>query len=412
MLLDFLNRMVGLRRGVGYQRAFLSRRQFEREVTRERIRASRRGIPFCIVSLTIVGDADPTRATKVGRMILRNLRVTDEKAMFSHTDFAVLLVDTARDGGRSVVDRLTELFAKLNLRVDMELKVHDPSSFEPRDSNPVSTGASNSRWEDNEAAGILSVGASNDRAAWTDSKVWRTSDNSNVERRGSQRFSDSDSISQRGDEIVSSDDPLVQSSALAGLVKRSIDIVGASIGLLLVGPFLLIAMAVIRLTSPGDSIFKQTREGFRGKPFTIYKLRTMVADAELSQQALRELSHRDGPAFKIDHDPRVTKVGKFLRATCVDELPQLLNVLRGDMSIVGPRPLPWHESRACSHWHRRRLDVRPGLTCFWQINKASVESFDDWMRLDLEYVDRGTLLIDALLIYRTFSVALMGRGSH
>ena len=207
-------------------------------------------------------------------------------------------------------------------------------------------------------------------------------------------------------------DSFAEHRLLSGTVKRAVDVTGALAGLITVGPLLLLAMGLIRLTSPGGAIFRQTREGMRGKPFTIYKLRTMVADAESSQQVLRELSYRDGPAFKIKADPRVTRVGRFLRATCIDELPQLVNVLFGDMSLVGPRPLPWHESRACSHWQRRRLDVRPGLTCSWQINKSRVTSFDEWMRLDLQYIDRRTLWLDARLIYRTMSVALTGRGSH
>jgi lipopolysaccharide/colanic/teichoic acid biosynthesis glycosyltransferase len=194
--------------------------------------------------------------------------------------------------------------------------------------------------------------------------------------------------------------------------KRLIDIVGSSIGLLVSGPIIVAAMVAIRRQDAGPAIFKQTREGFRGKPFTIYKLRTMVVDAEASQSELRAHSHRDGPAFKIANDPRVTPVGRFLRKTCIDELPQLWNVLKGDMSLVGPRPLPWHESRACQRWQRRRLEVRPGLTCDWQINKSSVETFDDWMRLDLRYVDEICLFRDLRLIARTVTVPMSGRGSE
>ncbi len=181
---------------------------------------------------------------------------------------------------------------------------------------------------------------------------------------------------------------------------------------MVLSPILGAAILAVRWTSSGPAIFKQTREGFRGRPFTIYKLRTMVQNAEAAQDQLRKLSHRDGPAFKIANDPRVTPVGRFLRASCIDELPQLVNVLKGDMSIVGPRPLPWHESRSCAHWHRRRLDVLPGLTCSWQIDKARAETFDDWMRLDLDYVDNRNFWFDMSLICRTFSVALLGRGSQ
>ena len=199
---------------------------------------------------------------------------------------------------------------------------------------------------------------------------------------------------------------------LNSIVKRSVDILGASVGLTLGSPVILGSMLAVKLTSPGEAMFKQTREGLRGRPFTIWKLRTMVVGAEERQADLRKDSHRDGPAFKIKKDPRVTPIGKFLRASCIDELPQLWNVLKGDMSLVGPRPLPWHESRACSAWHRRRLDVKPGMTCLWQVNKAKAKTFDDWMRMDLQYVDGKGFLRDLRLIVKTFIVPLTGRGSE
>jgi lipopolysaccharide/colanic/teichoic acid biosynthesis glycosyltransferase len=196
------------------------------------------------------------------------------------------------------------------------------------------------------------------------------------------------------------------------VVKRTVDTVGASVGLVLLSPLLAATAVAVKLTSRGPAFYKQTREGMGGRPFTIYKIRTMEMDAESRQTELRHHSHRDGPAFKIKDDPRVTRVGQFLRSTCIDELPQLINVIKGDMSLVGPRPLPWHESRACSHWHRRRLDVPPGLTCYWQVDKASAETFDDWMRMDLRYVDRHGLWRDLRLIAKTLLVPFAGRGSN
>ncbi len=409
MLQRIVERLFPEQRGFGADSVFLSKRQFDRHVTVERVRSSRRGIPFCIIGLSLTGTMGPGVSRRMARLLLRNLRMTDEKAKFSSTEFAVLLVDTPQMGGRSVVDRLAGLFADNGLSVSMDLKVHDPSAFEGNsydessdDGNAPSLGVPRA---------VLSVAE-----ATSSPQPWPGSASSFAapveDRRELCSPSTVRALSYRSDEAVSSDDPLVTSRWLDGALKRTLDITGAALGLAVAGPFLLGAMAAIRLTSPGSAIFCQTREGHRGRPFTIYKLRTMVVDAEKSQQALRDQSHRDGPAFKIKADPRVTKIGRFLRATCIDELPQLVNVLKGDMSIVGPRPLPWQESRSCSHWHRRRLDVRPGLTCFWQVDKASVETFDDWMRLDLLYVDRGNLWVDLSLIYRTFSVTLLGRGSH
>ena len=217
---------------------------------------------------------------------------------------------------------------------------------------------------------------------------------------------------ESADVEVTAEDPMVPQPYLRMVVKRGLDIIGASVGLIVTSPLIIGSMIAVKLTSSGPALFTQTREGRRGKPFTIYKLRTMVVDAEKVQINLKGSSHRDGPAFKIKKDPRVIPVvGHFLRITCIDELPQLWNVLKGDMSLVGPRPLPWHESRACDRWHRRRLDVRPGLTCYWQVNKQKAETFDDWMRMDLRYVDEVNLINDLRLIAQTVTVPILGRGS-
>ena len=205
---------------------------------------------------------------------------------------------------------------------------------------------------------------------------------------------------------------IADASRLAAIVKRSVDILGSSVGLVMLSPIMAAAAVAVRMGDGQPALFRQTREGRRGRAFTIYKLRTMSIDAESRQADLRELSHRDGPAFKIADDPRITPVGNFLRKTCIDELPQLINVLRGDMSLVGPRPLPWHESRACQQWQRRRLEIRPGMTCYWQIDKASVQTFDQWMRLDLLYLERSGFFEDIRLIARTVTVPLHGRGGE
>jgi len=214
----------------------------------------------------------------------------------------------------------------------------------------------------------------------------------------------------REEAIVPPPDSRLIGSHLIG--KRLLDIMGSSIGLVITSPLILAAMIAIRLEDGDAAIFSQTREGQGGTPFTIYKLRTMSVDAEQAQAELRPYSHRDGPAFKIARDPRATRVGHWLRCTYVDELPQLWNVLRGEMSLVGPRPLPWLESRACSRWHRRRLEVRPGITCYWQINKHQVHSFDDWMRLDLRYLRRLSLAEDVRLIAKTMTMPIRGRGGQ
>jgi lipopolysaccharide/colanic/teichoic acid biosynthesis glycosyltransferase len=192
--------------------------------------------------------------------------------------------------------------------------------------------------------------------------------------------------------------------------KRGIDVAGAVAGLTIGAPVMLLAAAAIKLTSPGPALFVQEREGCGGRRFNIYKLRTMCLDAEDRKEQLLELSQQDGPAFKMRRDPRTTPLGRFLRWTSIDELPQFWNVLRGDMSLVGPRPLPTLESLACEGWQRRRLDVRPGMTCTWQVAGRGRVRFDDWVRMDLRYAARHSLWHDLKLVFITLPSLLFQRG--
>lgn len=188
--------------------------------------------------------------------------------------------------------------------------------------------------------------------------------------------------------------------------KRCLDLVGATTASLLLSPVLIGAAIAIRLTSSGPIFFGQMRSGRGGTPFLMYKFRSMVVDAEAMKDDLLEQNEQDGPAFKIRSDPRVTWVGRFLRNTSIDELPQLWNVLKGDMSLVGPRPLPCDETENCLNWHRRRIDVTPGMTCIWQLHGRSVVSFDDWVRMDISYIRRSSLLGDIELLLKTLPVLI------
>jgi lipopolysaccharide/colanic/teichoic acid biosynthesis glycosyltransferase len=176
--------------------------------------------------------------------------------------------------------------------------------------------------------------------------------------------------------------------------------------------FLLVALA-IRLTSPGPVIFRQERAGLHGRPFTMLKFRTMASDAEQRQADLMELNEMKGPVFKIENDPRITPLGRFLRRTSIDEFPQLWNVLRGEMSLVGPRPLPLYEiDRIEKDAQRRRLSVKPGLTCLWQISgRNGITSFEEWVALDLKYIDNWSLWLDLKILLKTIPVVLRGSGA-
>ena len=186
--------------------------------------------------------------------------------------------------------------------------------------------------------------------------------------------------------------------------KRAIDIVGSIIGLALLSPILLIVAIAIKLESKGPIIFSQKRIGLKGKEFKMYKLRSMVEDAEKLKKDLMKSNEMSGPMFKMKDDPRVTRVGKFIRKTSIDELPQLVNVLKGDMSLVGPRPSLPKEVKKFKPWMKKRLEVKPGLTCFWQVSGRNNIDFEDWMKLDIKYVEERSFLVDIKLIFKTFFV--------
>ena len=195
------------------------------------------------------------------------------------------------------------------------------------------------------------------------------------------------------------------------LWKRCLDVFVSGTALVALLPLFAIVAAAIKYTSRGPVFFAQKRSGLAGRQFSMYKFRSMVVDAEALQKALRAQNEQDGPAFKLRNDPRITGIGHFIRKTSIDELPQLLNVLRGEMSLVGPRPLPCHESDACTAWQRRRLDVTPGLTCIWQVYGRSRVTFTEWMRMDLLYVRSRTLLHDLKLLVSTVPAVLFRRGA-
>lgn len=196
------------------------------------------------------------------------------------------------------------------------------------------------------------------------------------------------------------------------LFKRVVDILAAGLGLLLFVPLLPFLAALVKLESRGPLFFAQERVGRYGRRFTCYKIRSMVPDAEALKQELDHLNEADGAAFKIREDPRVTRVGKFVRRSSLDEFPQLFNVLRGDMSIVGPRPQIPAEVAEYEPAHRARLLVKPGLTCLWQISGRNDVDFEEWMRLDREYVEQRTLALDISILLRTLPAVVRRTGAY
>jgi exopolysaccharide biosynthesis polyprenyl glycosylphosphotransferase len=195
-------------------------------------------------------------------------------------------------------------------------------------------------------------------------------------------------------------------------VKRLMDIVISLAGIIWLAPVFLAVGALVRLTSRGPAYFVQKRLGLNKRPISVYKFRTMVLDAEHKQVDLEHLNEATGPVFKIRNDPRITSVGQFLRTTSIDELPQLFNVLKGDMSLVGPRPLPLRDYQGFEQdWQRRRFSIRPGITCLWQISGRSSIPFDRWMELDMEYIDRWSVWLDLQILVRTVPAVFRGSGA-
>jgi exopolysaccharide biosynthesis polyprenyl glycosylphosphotransferase len=199
--------------------------------------------------------------------------------------------------------------------------------------------------------------------------------------------------------------------SVAKLGKRVLDVAVASVALVLATPVLLTAMLAIALTDGFPVVFRQRRTGLHGRDFHALKLRTMVRDAEARLADLSELNERSGPVFKMVDDPRITRVGRFLRRTSIDELPQLVNVLRGEMSLVGPRPATLDEVERYAPWHRRRLSVKPGMTGLWQVSARNDPDFDNWVALDLAYIDGWSLQDDVKLLARTPVALLRNAGT-
>jgi len=195
-------------------------------------------------------------------------------------------------------------------------------------------------------------------------------------------------------------------------LKRLFDIAASWTLLVIAAPLTAMTVIAVKATSPGPVFFRQNRIGLNGRVFTLLKFRSMYVNAEVRKKDLETLNEMDGPVFKIKDDPRITPIGGFLRKSSIDELPQLWNVLKGDMSIVGPRPLPTYEVERFERWQRRRLSMRPGLTCLWQISgRNRVKSFDEWVRLDLQYIDTWSLGLDMMIFLKTIPVVLMRKGA-
>ncbi len=408
---------IARRRACVPLRAMSDEALFQWEMVREqeRINRARRG-RFAVLTTDVQWQTDGGEFAGLLEQWAEQLRMTDSIGAINGCA-AVLLPDTDRDGARCVASRVEAISDANGCQPNILVWVYP-------DDDPVATKADElageSSWNEKSSG---SDGLNEERAPWQHVESLSNSagdseiSESAIDSTGVSRTDGPHAMRARGGGIVRRERPdrKIDFTPIHApgtpWWKRLTDMVGSAVGLVLLSPLFAIAALAIWWEDGGPVLFRQKREGLGGREFEMYKFRTMRVDAEAIQAELRENSEQDGPAFKMSADPRVTRVGRFLRKSCVDELPQLLNVLRGDMSLVGPRPLPVHESTACRVWQRRRLDVLPGLTCIWQVYGGRETPFEEWMRMDLRYIRQRSFWFDLKLIFRTALLALMQRGS-
>lgn len=334
---------------------FQDEEAFQFELARERMRVDRNGSPLAILMIDLpAARSVPRDYDFLGRVLAGRLRITDTAGFLPRRQVGVLLPDTSKSGAWKVASDICGVYPVGHDRPNCDVLTYP-----------------------------------DDASQWTDGESDRKEQ----------------PVGESGEALL---DGLL--ALKTPTWKRVIDVIGASVGLALSAPLLLAIAVAIKLTSRGPAFYSQEREGLGGRRFRIYKLRTMRLDADRLQSSLRQYSEQDGPAFKMSRDPRTTWIGRWLRTTSMDELPQLWNVVRGEMSLVGPRPLPIDESLQCTPWQRQRLVVLPGLTCVWQIWGRNTVSFDEWMRMDLQYVRRQSFIYDTQLLLKTAPSLVLQRG--
>lgn len=401
MMMSWLRRRAEAKwtRRTAWTPLLLTQRQLQRVLAKERMRADREGNVFGLIILRIV-DLHKVRTTslKLARILHHRLRETDERGHLNYGRLGVMLPSTDDEGTQLVLADILALAAVANLPVEGEAFVYPerPRRFAKPD------GTDSIRVDAERAEQIEEQEAEQAEAA--QAKTVSTT------LAGAQAVTNQHAVSRRGERVAAL--PTAMFVKPYPLWKRGVDVLGALFGLVAALPLVVLAALAIRLTSPGPAIFAQQRVGYLGRRFWIYKLRTMVTNAEDLKSQLLERNERDGPAFKMRLDPRITPIGRLLRSTGLDELPQLYNVLIGDMSLVGPRPLPVAEAEQCEPWQRARMHTKPGLTCYWQLAKSRNISFVEWMRLDMRYARARNLWLDTKLIFGTVSAVVLGRVGH
>jgi lipopolysaccharide/colanic/teichoic acid biosynthesis glycosyltransferase len=387
----------------------LARDEFRRLIARERSRADRVVSELSLVVLDLSHanwrDLQPAEFLFA---IQGRVRETDAVGWFDRKSLGILLPDTSSVGAYKVATDLRERLHWSPSQASWRIYTYPRERFPDQESDDH-----DDRFEmrSTKARGWFGQGSAA-RAARTDSAPRRTPTRL-------QSVASPDYLA--AEQGIDTPEPIapIEFGALNTVLEprrsrlaRCFDVAASALGLVLVSPVLLVAGVAIKLTSPGPMFFRQQRMGQGGRPFSFYKLRTMCADAEARKKDLMSLNEQSGPVFKVTRDPRITPVGRILRKTSIDELPQLWNVLKGDMTLVGPRPPLPAEVAEYERWQRRRLDIAGGLTCIWQISGRSTIQFDDWVRMDLRYARASNWWLDLKILALTVPAVVTGRGAR
>ncbi len=352
--------------------------EFRQRVNRERARSDRSQRPFSVVVLKLL-ETNPCTLRRLPSLLRGCIRETDDLGWFGDDDLGVLLPDTDDAGTRPFAQKLKAQLDEVPLATAIRFYTYRPICAHPDECGRVACGGDCARHAERNQPLLTGL---------PDAEPPPYVHASTPVRGISRMF-----------------------IARVPPWKRAMDILGATVLIALVSPVLLGIAITVKATSPGPVIFRQRRAGIGGRPFWFYKFRSMYVGAEQRKKDLLHLNESQGPVFKIEKDPRITPLGRLLRKSSLDELPQLWNVLKGDMSLVGPRPPTLDEVPKYQPWQRRRLEILGGLTCIWQVSGRCLVPFDEWMRMDLRYSHRVSPWTDLKLLLKTVGAVVTGRGA-
>jgi lipopolysaccharide/colanic/teichoic acid biosynthesis glycosyltransferase len=383
-------------------RCLLSAAEFALFVSRERDLADRGTRPFSLIALRKRGAVDDG-LRRLALRLRERLRSTDLVGRLQKDRVEVLLSDTGPAGARIVCDWASDDATRHGIEVEATIYVYPT----------VAEGRSRDDDDDRDPRGGGPPGGRIDGHRFDGHTGRLISRSADITPNGASAGGVDPALRTPAHERK--EWPMVdlwpEPTLPTPLWKRALDVTCASIGLLVLSPLLAAIALAVKLESPGPVIFRQQRAGRGGRAFTFYKFRSMCVDAEQRRAALETRNEQSGPVFKIHDDPRVTRIGRILRRWSLDELPQLWNIVKGDISLVGPRSPTFNEVEQYERWHRRRLNVTGGITCFWQVSGRSRIAFREWMRMDRWYVQRRCLALDLWLLLRTLPAVVSGRGA-